>query len=187
MEYKTGDILLFKTMHGFPGCLQAWFDGPAGHAEIIVDEDVAVDDKTLDRKIYVNTLGTNFDGMKYRTHLLGSDHCVLRATFPVDATRMIDAIQSTYDGHSHKYAYAGLLNAALQQALDDVTFHTWKKHVPLRVGDALFCSATVAECYLNYNGYKFQARGEVNMRPEVVTPNDCLYDPDFTIVKPFGV
>ena len=174
--YRAGDILLFKTMHGFPGCLQVLFDGPSGHAEIIMDDNCNGS---------VMTLGTNFDGMKFRTQTLNGDHCVLRAHFAIDELRMLQSIHNVYDDHDHKYAYAGLLNAAWQQFMDDLTGNTWKKHVPIRVGTSLFCSATVAACYEDYNGYRFHARGEKDMRPEVVTPNDLLLDDDFFIVKPF--
>ena len=176
-DYKAGDILLFKAMNGFPGCLQSLFDGPSGHAEIIMDDNLNGS---------VMTLGTNFDGMKFRNQKIGGGVCVIRPKFSVDEVEMLQAIHRVYDKHDHAYAYALLVNAAWQQFMDDMTDNTWKKHVPIRVGSSLFCSSTVAECYREYNGYLFHARGEKNMRPEVVTPNDLACDDDFVIVKPFG-
>ena len=164
-------------MPNIVGNLQRWFDGPAGHAEII---------KFDNNNGTVDTLGTNFDGMKWRTQELTGEHCIIRFNGNINELHMLFAIHDCYNTSAHEYSFAGLFNAAFQQFMDDITFKTWRKHIPMKIGDRLFCSATVARCYEIYSGYKFHREGESEQDAMTVTPSDLLKDKDFTIIKTFG-
>ena len=174
-KYKCGDMLLFKTMPNIVGWLQFLCDGPAGHMELILDADGN----------NAFTLGMAADGLKYRNHMVGSNHCVLRLDQPIDELKMQEAARSVYLDSNKTYAWGKVMECAFSQLMDRVTLSLWKKHVPIQIGTSRFCSSTVAEVYRRYPGFTFSRQGEENIDPSALTPSDPLKCRGIIMIKPF--
>lgn len=187
---RVGDVLLFdKPFIWYAeilGLIQTIMDNKARHAEIA---------RRNLPGMHVYTLGTNFDGVKYRDQVVDKYVAVVRARFDIDEFKMALTIDRWFDSNKDKkqnsYSYFGLANAAIQQGISrivrvcSVGLLSWKKCEPVKIGDRPFCSKQVAEIYEMYNGYRFKRNG-VEIPADVVTPGDIYACEDFVIIKDFG-
>ncbi len=194
IKVRKGDIVLWGSNQDTDSSLtwiykiQGKFDGEARHAEIITDA----------HKDMVKTLGSNFDDVKYRSHIISKPYvCIIRPNIDISniAERVArDLYNEILRGDHKSYDFCGLANASVNAFLYKLTNGKWKKKLLFSSSKDYYCSELATE----FLKRAFKEKGEVleitdkYNRPiptSVVSPTD-LYkfaksSKLFTVIKDF--
>lgn len=205
MKLLPGDIILWGSKNGkFDGLaeaafrLQRRFDGKASHAEMIYEY---YDPDT------VKTMGSNFDGVKWRAHMINKPYVAvirpkLSNRFPQREKDLIirNKIRKYYEkmknSGRNKYDFVGLADAGINAFLHTISFKTYRKRKLFSSTKYPFCSEAasfLAKDIFEYFGKKLIIRDELKREIplSVVSPSD-LYrdakrDENFELIKDFEI
>ncbi len=202
VKLKPGDIILWGTKNGkFDGLselafrLQKRFDGKASHAEMVYE---------YHSPDSVKTMGSNFDGVKWRAHIVKKPYvAILRPKLSQRYSQrnkdlvIRNIIRKYYEklkrASEDKYDYIGLFDAAINAFLHTVSFKQYRKRRLFSSTKYPFCSEAV--CQLNKEifesfGDDFQVLDENNniIPLSVVSPSDLYRDTEnFELIKDFEI
>ena len=181
MEYKTGDLVCFKTGNDWLGNLMKLVNNKVGHVGMLYSTS-----KNLDGSFDLTIVEEVEEGIAFNVYNEGLSNIAvkgIRRTYvEKDMKDYIDKyIREKKANGTSKYSKQGLLDASISVLMSTITFGLWKKHRVLPEDGNAFCSEMYSEIF---NGFFNE---DILHEEATISPLDLYGDDiEFKIKKEFG-